>query len=350
MNISQEGVVTVENQGTGSAGELVINADTLNLDQSGSITAAASSGLGGEIKLTTQNLKITNDSQISAAAGREGDGGNITINTANLTAKKNNQITASAAEGEGGNITINADSLSLENQDSIATESNSADGGNIELNTNQLQLNNNSQISTSAEGLGNGGNITIHTDTFTAFNNSQVTANAVEGDGGNILINAEGYFVSDDFIISASSQFGLDGTITINTPDNDFQKDLEFSRFDLVSLPDFYTPRCQNPDRARISIDSGKYLAEAPDNYFSSPGTLSGDLPPELSAKLERMKQELESNPSPEPEPEQKSNILWQPGEPIVNATEVIETSDGRIFLVLPDEKPNQELICPQKP
>ena len=145
----------------------------------------------------------------------------------------------------------------------------------------------------------------------------------------------------------------------------DFQKDLEFSRFDLVSLPDFYTPRCQNPDRARISIDSGKYLAEAPDNYFSSPGTLSGDLPPELSAKLEQMKQELderkrsgfpslfhsrrESNPSPEPEPEQKSNILWKPGEPILNATEVIETSDGRIFLVLPDEKPNKELICPQK-
>ncbi len=68
LNITQEGVVSVENQGVGSAGKLEINAENLNLDQSGNITAAAESGLGGEIFLNTQNLNITNDSQITATA------------------------------------------------------------------------------------------------------------------------------------------------------------------------------------------------------------------------------------------------------------------------------------------
>ena len=345
LKVFEEGTISVENQGTGSAGTLSINADNLNLDQTGRITAAAESGIGGNIELNTQNLNITNDSQITASAGGNENGGNITINTTNLTAKKNNQITASAFEGEGGNLKISAESLSLNDRDSITAQSKAGEGGNITLGTRQLQLQKNSLISTSAEGFGDGGNITINSDIFTAFNNSQVTANAFQGSGGNILINTTGYFVSEDFIISATSEFGLDGTVEINAPDNDFQKDLELSQLEVVSLPDFFTPRCQNPDRARLNIGTGQYLPAQPNNYFSSKTrTLSAGFPPELEEKLNRFKRELEST---ETETEKTSNVFWKEGQPIVNSTKIVRTEDGRIFLVAPEATPaNKTLAC----
>ena len=134
LNVFQEGVITVGNQGSGSGGTLTINADSLNLDQSGSITAAAKSGLGGNIELNTQNLNISSESQITSAANGNENGGNITINTQNLNAKKNTEITANAFEGDGGNIAINADSVSLNHNDEITARSELGDGGNIDIN------------------------------------------------------------------------------------------------------------------------------------------------------------------------------------------------------------------------
>ncbi|MGK7951448.1 MAG: hypothetical protein AB4368_22350 [Xenococcaceae cyanobacterium] len=37
--------------------------------------------------------------------------------------------------------------------------------------------------------------------------------------------------------------------------------------------------------------------------------------------------------------PEPKSGLIWQPGDPMINATEIIETEDGEVFLVPPAEK-----------
>ncbi|MGK7951827.1 MAG: hypothetical protein AB4368_24320 [Xenococcaceae cyanobacterium] len=210
LNISQEGVISVENQGTGSAGTLSINAETLNLDEAGRITAAASSGIGGNIELNAQDLNISNDSQITATATSDGDGGNITINTTNLTAKKNNQITASA-----------------------------------------------------------------------------------------------------------------------------------------------------NPDRAYLTLFPGDVLRPSPDNYYSYPSQTDTDVvleEPEYQEKLDRIVQRylerLESEPEPEPEPERtsqadgvsplgvsSSGLIWQPGDPMINATEIVETEDGEVFLVPPEEK-----------
>lgn len=86
INITQGGVVTVENQGTGKAGKLKINADSIRLNETGKITASAESGKGGDIFLTSKNLSISHDSQITAA-GIE-NSGKIIIDTNNLSTKK----------------------------------------------------------------------------------------------------------------------------------------------------------------------------------------------------------------------------------------------------------------------
>ncbi|NJO97114.1 MAG: S-layer family protein [Pleurocapsa sp. CRU_1_2] len=88
LDVINEGVVNVSNEGTGDAGTLFINAEKVNLYDTGSILATTASGTGGNINLSTQNLEIGVGSKITATAENDGDGGNININTTNLIAKK----------------------------------------------------------------------------------------------------------------------------------------------------------------------------------------------------------------------------------------------------------------------
>ncbi|PSB08439.1 filamentous hemagglutinin [Pleurocapsa sp. CCALA 161] len=137
LEVSQEGVISVENQGSGNAGTLNITADNLNLEEAGSITAATLSGTGGNITLNTQNLEIDTDSEITATAENNGDGGNVTINTTSLIAKKNNQVTANAFGGRGGNIDIEAQGVFLfDSPDNIFSASSKLGiDGTVNINT-----------------------------------------------------------------------------------------------------------------------------------------------------------------------------------------------------------------------
>ncbi len=311
LNLSQEVVVSVENQGTGSAGKLTINADNLNLDESAKITAAAQSGIGGDILLNTQNLNISDNSQITSAANGSENGGNITINTQNLTAKKNTEITANTFKGDGGNIEINGSgSISLNNNDEITARSELGDGGNIKITSTRLQLDN-SRISASAGGEGNGGNVTINTDVFTAVDNSGVTATAVGGDGGNVEINTTGYFVSDDFVVSASSEFGLDGTVEINVNEQALQEIFILSDYPLISLQEILAKSC---------LTKQGRIANA--TRINSLGR--GALPISPSTGID-LGEDI---------PMQKVHVYtekdWQPGEPLIQVEKFVTTAEGK--------------------
>ncbi|MEL6440240.1 MAG: filamentous hemagglutinin N-terminal domain-containing protein [Cyanobacteria bacterium J06621_8] len=102
--------------GTGEPGNLVIQADSINLEGNGSITAATQStqGTGANVILQVAEDIILNDGGlISAQAFNEGNGGNLTIDSRFIIAfpNGNNDIIASAEQGQGGNININAQSL-----------------------------------------------------------------------------------------------------------------------------------------------------------------------------------------------------------------------------------------------
>jgi large exoprotein involved in heme utilization and adhesion len=100
-------LISVRNDGTGDAGNIQINAPFIELN-SGGVSAATTSGLGGNIQLNSQDLRLENNSNITTTAGGIGDGGNIIINTDTLVTLENSNITANAFGGRGGNITINA--------------------------------------------------------------------------------------------------------------------------------------------------------------------------------------------------------------------------------------------------
>jgi filamentous hemagglutinin family protein len=142
LNVSQGGIISVENQGTGNGGTLLINAEQLNLEEAGRITAATDSGIGGNINLDTENLQIDTDSSITATAGNNGDGGNVTIKTTSLIAKKNSQVTANAFGGRGGNINIDAEGVFLFDSPSNIFSASSELGidGEIQINTPDINF------------------------------------------------------------------------------------------------------------------------------------------------------------------------------------------------------------------
>ena len=87
--IKDGATVTASSTGTGNAGNLDINARSIQLTNSSSILTESSSSSGRDIDLKFQNLSLHSFSRISTTAGITGsgsDGGNITINTDTLVA------------------------------------------------------------------------------------------------------------------------------------------------------------------------------------------------------------------------------------------------------------------------
>ncbi|XGV98308.1 MAG: filamentous hemagglutinin N-terminal domain-containing protein [Leptolyngbya sp. BL-A-14] len=106
--------IAVDSQGTGTAGNIFLQAGSLVLDNRGLISAETVSNTGGNITLQVRDvIAMRRNSRISTSAGTAGaggDGGNITINTQFLVASptENSDITANAFTGRGGRVDITA--------------------------------------------------------------------------------------------------------------------------------------------------------------------------------------------------------------------------------------------------
>jgi filamentous hemagglutinin family protein len=107
LNVADQARITVENVGSGKAGNLTINSRLLEMKQEGKLLASTASGLGGNIVVNLENLlTLQNRSTISTEANGVGNGGNITINAPIILGMGNADIIANAVKGHGGNIQI----------------------------------------------------------------------------------------------------------------------------------------------------------------------------------------------------------------------------------------------------
>jgi filamentous hemagglutinin family protein len=99
---------------TGNGGSIVVEANSIQLADNGSISATTSSGNGGNVTLDVEGiLSLSNDSLISAESNGLGNGGNIKIDSNFVVAfpNENNDIRANAQQGQGGNINITTRSV-----------------------------------------------------------------------------------------------------------------------------------------------------------------------------------------------------------------------------------------------
>ncbi|MDY6805356.1 MAG: filamentous hemagglutinin N-terminal domain-containing protein [Cyanobacteriota bacterium] len=126
--------INVQHQGTGNAGTLEINAAQVFLENDASITAASTSGRGGNITLDAPtSLQLRGGSRITAEARGIGDGGNLSINAETIALLRDSNIDANALEGNGGNISITTNGLFLSPGSAITASSQLGVDGTVKI-------------------------------------------------------------------------------------------------------------------------------------------------------------------------------------------------------------------------
>ncbi|BAY79244.1 filamentous hemagglutinin outer membrane protein (plasmid) [Nostoc linckia NIES-25] len=277
--------LSVQTRGRGNAGKLTINTQNMTIQDGAELSASTfGAGDGGEIEINALNGvqvigRSTNGELVSrivaevGANSREisrngesivptGKGGNLKITTGQLSVTNGAIVTVTSrsespnAQG-AGELDVIARNIFLDNEGQISAASFSGQGGDIRLQLQELLLlRHKSRISTNAGNDrfgGDGGNIIINSPFIAAVpqENSDITANAFTGNGGRVDITANGVFgilpqqsttlLSD---ITASSRFGIQGFVTINTPDVDPSRGLVELPANLVDASQKITQSC----------------------------------------------------------------------------------------------------------
>ena len=305
----------------GDAGNISIQSDIIRFqNQSRLIANTEGPGQAGQIKIEAGTIEMTDDSSISSASlGKEGagSGGQIMISIfSELRINHSVLLTSSFGDGHAGHISISAKGIYLSNHAGIRSESNASINGGTAgkitvmaddtldiqesfistkaINTakdivNMTRDMNNGRMVICAKklltmingtitssvlgGMGNGGDIEIDPDMI-IMQHSQIKANAYEGNGGNIHIVADHFIQSSDSIVQASSRYGLDGDIFIDAPDAKISNE-------LITLPTNYLDASQwlrtlcslrsSADVSRLVISGRDAIPSNVEDLYMSP-------------------------------------------------------------------------------
>ncbi|MEH1862284.1 MAG: filamentous hemagglutinin N-terminal domain-containing protein [Nostoc sp.] len=232
LSVANESFLATSANGRGNAGNITINArDTASLENGAKVYTDVNQlpgdttqveGNGGDIKITSGSLSLTNGAQLISNTQGEGNAGSITINTGSLSVANQSFFTASAngQQGNAGNININARDRVLfdlggQAYTNVTTR---GKGGDISISTGLLTVSNGSKLNTSTSGVGDAGNISFSTGSFSVTNNSEVTASTSGvGNAGNITINTDSLSVANESLLATSANGrGNAGNITID--------------------------------------------------------------------------------------------------------------------------------------
>ncbi|MEH2317039.1 two-partner secretion domain-containing protein [Nostoc sp.] len=113
LSLRDRAKVTVNSQGSGIEGSLIVDANSIYLDNKATLSADTNGGQGN-IKLRSRDLLLLRrGSSITTDATGNATGGNIRIDTHNLVAvpKENSDISANAQDSFGGRVIVNASGI-----------------------------------------------------------------------------------------------------------------------------------------------------------------------------------------------------------------------------------------------
>ncbi|MBE9562233.1 MAG: hypothetical protein IMF12_05145 [Proteobacteria bacterium] len=131
----------VANENGGQAGNIIVQADTINLIDEAKIgTSAANSG-GGDIEINTTNYILLQGGKITTSVyGGIGDGGNITISNPQFIVLNQGKIIAQANEGHGGDINIKSEQFITSPDSLISASSKLGLDGNIKIESPDMDM------------------------------------------------------------------------------------------------------------------------------------------------------------------------------------------------------------------
>jgi len=245
----------VRETANGEGGEIRITSDNISLKENSFVstrTETEAMGDAGDIILNAEQISITEDSAFDSITRNEFDSGNITITTRVLEIASGGDINVSTfGEGNAGNLIINASELISLTGFPVAEEANDA---------NRSRLSAGSRVSN-----GNSGDITLVTDqliisdgaaieagNFVDFGGAQDTPGT--GEPGNIMIKANSINLSDGARIRTATQSP--------TGNNDIQIDLQVTGNIILSNDSFISARAfEDANGGNINIDTGFIIA-----------------------------------------------------------------------------------------
>ncbi len=224
INTSTQG-----NENTGNAGDIIIEAGRLFVDNDSIITSISNSkGGAGNIDITTDSMSVANSATISSATGSKSikPAGDVIVKvTKNLALNSRGRIISNTAgEGKAGGITVTSNNVLVSGSGSGISSSSQGkgDAGTVELkDVESLALSEGGVISTDSKGEGSGGNITVTSDNISISGlGSGISSSAQgKGDAGSVeLKGVEGLTLTEGGVISTDSTGeGSGGDITVTS-------------------------------------------------------------------------------------------------------------------------------------
>jgi len=210
---------------SGNTGDVVVNVKDINLSDSSFIESATvfSQGNAGNVTINTEKLAIRESSNVASVSIDGGSTGTVSVNALELVELSgisadglpSSLVTNSTGNGETGDITITTKQLVLRDGALVSTDTlgESAAGdititasesvtlsGTSTVNIGTLSFELGSGILAATEASGDAGNITISTGTLTVQNGGSISASTGDGSGdaGNLTIRAAKVEVSGE--------------------------------------------------------------------------------------------------------------------------------------------------------
>ncbi|AFY36514.1 filamentous hemagglutinin family outer membrane protein [[Leptolyngbya] sp. PCC 7376] len=216
----------------GTGGGITLNTNTLTL-QNGAIIDAATegSGNGGSIDVQAQTINISGQTLMgnrggfttAVRTGATGQAGQIRVQTNDLTLQ-GGDITASTAGGNNaGQIEITATGLVKVSEtgtiQSQALPGSIGNGGDINLSAGELTLTDAKITANNLSSGGSAGDVAIAVPTRVTLERGQITALANDGDGSDLTVNAgEALLLRDNSLLSTATRNGNAGDINLTAP------------------------------------------------------------------------------------------------------------------------------------
>jgi len=254
----------------GDAGSIYIDVDELNIvgqgvltgEETGLLSEGLGSGLGGNIVVNADTVTIDELGVISAAS----------------LSTKEDFVSIGEPDrepGDAGSISITARRIDV-TRSFIETNSVEAAGGSIDINVSDRIYLDNATLSALAEGVrpdSDGGNITIADPKFIILADGNIVASANAGTGGNILLTAGALVPSAYSTIDASSQTGVDGRVVVEAP-NDLVATTAVLDAPSFDVSEFARDPCEirvDRERSSFTIEGQGGVPASPDDYLPSP-------------------------------------------------------------------------------
>jgi filamentous hemagglutinin family protein len=244
-DISLSGTVVTASSAAGG-GVVVIRGGRFALDQGGAVAASTTGSANGapaaiDVRVT-ENLTLTNNSQLVASSTAAGGSGDIMVNAGSLEAQRGGRIVVSASgAGNSGHMNVRTDQLNLHDGGFLLSSTTRlGNGGNIDVQAKDLLISNTNfngpftgiaAETAGAAGTGKAGNVNVATDSLIIKGGSRTgtdihSTTFSAGPGGTVDITANDIVVSGTAAapfatgIFASALFGSGSSGDLNISAN----------------------------------------------------------------------------------------------------------------------------------